>query len=193
MAKPRRSKTLEKVARSIKDSDEFVNHVFGIAAAYRSQHSLEAGSAGRAVRQALKSFNKHATALEFWLRTAQKSSSVEHEALGALSSALHGSSSSARAQATATQLWLGRINAVSERALQNVKRTSQPLAPRRAAEALRATFEHHALKIGYGIKGNQVSHAIRLFCAIAKDSGDVEMTPERARQWLKPASAPKDH
>lgn len=181
MAKLRRSKSLEKVARSVKDSDDFVNHVFGIAAGYR-----KAGSAPHPIRASLKSFARHGAALEAWLRNAQKSAAAEAEALSALSTALHGSPSAARAQAIATQLWLADLGKATERALQALRHQSQPLAPRLAGEALRATFEHHGLKISTRSKPAP-SDAVRLFCAIAKDSGDADMTPDRASQWLRPA------
>lgn len=172
MAKLRRSKTLERVARSIKDSDEFANHVFGIAAQYRAQHALETGVQGPTVRQALKTLQRHALALEAWLRMAQRSTTAEHEALAALSLALHGSRSTARASAAATQLWLATVTGGVERALLSVRRTRERLATRRAAEALRATFEYHGLKVSPSARNGAPSDAVRLLCAIAKDAGD---------------------
>ncbi|MET0659926.1 MAG: hypothetical protein ABW110_17410 [Steroidobacteraceae bacterium] len=188
MARQRRSKSLEKVARTIKDSDEFVEHVFGIATRYRAQYELETGSRGREIRQAVKVFEKHAAALGEWLHRAQKSSTAEHEALGVLSSALHGSASAARPQAIATELWLQSAAGVSERALTTLKRSPLQHAPRAAAEALRATFEHHGLKMSYRAQPENPSDVIRLLCAIAKDSGDADMTATTAKQWLKPAT-----
>jgi hypothetical protein len=97
--KKRRSKSLEKVARTVKDADEFVEHIFGIAAAYRAQHALESSAKGAEIRKAIKSFEKHAAALQLWLHQALKPSpTAEHEALNQLSTALHGSPLSARAQ-----------------------------------------------------------------------------------------------
>lgn len=184
--KKRRSKSIEAIARTVSDDDEFVEHIFAIAAAYRSQHLLESSSKGAEVRQALKTFGKHAIALELWLRQALTASqtTAEHEALKQLSTALHGSPLSARAQAQATQLWLAELNGVSERALQLLKRQPVRRAPVAAAEALCATFQHHALKISYRGSGDKPSDAIRLLCAIAKDAGDA-ITPEQARQFLK--------
>jgi|GEM_PF-3892377 len=134
--KVRRSKSLEKMARAVHDSDEFVEHIFGIAATYRAQHVLESTAKGAAIRKSLKTFDKHATALNSWLREALKTShtSAEHEALSQLSTALHGSSAAARAQAHATQLWLASLCGVSERAQQSLKRN--PIA--RAAGSSRS-------------------------------------------------------
>ena len=189
MPRQRRSKSLEKVARSIKDSDAFVEHVFGIAARYRSHYELETGSRGREIRQAIKLFEKHAAALGAWLHRAQKSSTAEHEALGVLSSALHGSAAAVRPQAIATELWLHSAAGASERALTTLKRSPLQSAPRAAAEALRATFEHHGLKMSYRTKPENPGDVIRLFCALAKDSGDADMTATTARQWLKVGTA----
>lgn len=185
--KQRRSKSLEKVARTVKDADDFIDHVFGIASAYRSQFELETASGGREVRQALRAFEKHANALQAWLRSAtqQARSSPAREALNRLSIELHGTGSAASAQAATTQLWLASAAAASERAVAALKRSSVSRGPRTAAEALRATFEHHGLKVSYRVSAADPSDAIRLFCAIAKDAGDLEMTPELARDWLK--------
>ncbi len=184
--KKRRSKTLEKVARTVHDADEFVEHVFGIAAAYRAQHLLESSAKGAEIRKALKAFDKHASALDVWLRQALKptQATAEHEALNQLSTALHGSLSQARAQAQTTQLWLASLVGMSERALQSLKRSPVQRAPRAAAEALRTTFQHHAVKISYRGGEDNPSDAIRLFCAIAKDAGDT-LSTEQARQFLK--------
>lgn len=185
--KKRRSKSLEKVARIVKDTDEFVDHIFGIAAAYRGQHELESSAKGAEIRKALKAFEKHAGALQLWLRQALKpsQSTAEHEALNQLSTALHGSPLSARAQAQVTQLWLASLSGVNERALQSLKRNPVHRAPLAAAEALRETFKHHGLKVSYRSSAANPSDAIRLFCAIAKDAGDTAMTAELARECLK--------
>lgn len=184
--KKRRSKSLEKIARTVKDADEFVEHIFGIAAAYRAQHELESSAKGAEIRKAIKSFEKYAAALQLWLQQALKNSpTAEHEALNQLSTALHGSPLSARAQAQTTQLWLASLAGVNERALQALKRSPVHRAPLAAAEALRETFKHHGLKVSYRSSAENPSDAIRLFCAIAKDAGDVSMTTELARECLK--------
>jgi uncharacterized protein with beta-barrel porin domain len=184
--KKRRSKSLEKVARSVKDADEFVEHIFGIAAAYRAQHALESSAKGAEIRTAIKSFEKHAAALQLWLQQALKASpTAEHEALNQLSTTLHGSPLSARAQAQATQLWLVSLAGVNERALQALKRSPVRRAPLAAAEALRETFKHHGLKLSYRSSTENPSDAIRLFCALAKDADDGLITPELARDCLK--------
>jgi hypothetical protein len=184
--KKRRSKTLEKVARTVHDADEFIEHVFGIAAAYRAQHLLESSAKGAEIRKALKAFDKQATALDLWLRQALKPSqaTAEHEALEQLSTALHGSPLPARSQAQTTQLWLASLVSVSERALLSLKRSPVQRAPRAAADALRTTFQHHGVKISYRSGEDNPSDAIRLFCAIAKDAGD-SLTAEQARLLLK--------
>jgi hypothetical protein len=185
MPRPRRSKSLEKVARSIKDDDAFVEHVLSITARYRAQYELETGAKGREVRQAVKVFTRHAQALALWLQRAQRETTAEHEALGLLSTVLHGSPVATRPQAIASALWLSGTAAASDRALAMLKRGPLQHAPRTTAEALRATFEHHGLKLSYGARPNDPSPAVRLFCAIAKAAGDVGMTPAVAAQWLK--------
>lgn len=182
MPKPRRSKTLEKVARSIHDSDEFVQHVFGIAARYRAQLELETGEKGQSIRRSLLVFARHATALEEWLRHADKVNTAEAEALRVLAAQLQGSASGARAQTSATRDFLTSALAASERTLQSLKRSKTRLAPPAAADALRATFEYHGLKVSSKVTGDTV----RLLAAIAKDSGD-EMSVDEAREWLRPA------
>jgi hypothetical protein len=184
--KKRRSKSLEKVARTVRDSDEFVEHIFGIAASYRAQHTLESSANGAEIRKALKTFGKHAGALDLWLRQALKTSqaSAEHEALKQLSTALHGASTSAFTQAHTTQLWLASLSAAIDGTLQSLKRSPVRRAPQAAAEALRTTFKHHGVKIVYRDSAEQPSDAIRLFCAIAKDAGDT-LAPEQARLFLK--------
>jgi hypothetical protein len=186
MSKPRRSKTLEKVARTIKDADDFIEHVFGVANSYRINHGREAGDQGRAIRTELKTFNKHASALSAWLKSANRETqaTAEHEALLQISLALHGSPTSARAASMATQEWLANAAAASERAAQTLKGKSPRHAPRLAAEALRATFEHHRLKVSYQASESNQSDAVRLLCALAKAAGD-DMAPAAAREWLQ--------
>lgn len=185
MPRQRRSKTLEKAARSIKDDDTFVEHVFGIAARYRTQYAMETGTRGRDIRQAIRNFARHADALGKWLQRAQRDATAEHEALGVLSTVLHASAVAARPQAIASGLWLTAAAGASERALETLKRSSLHHAPHTAAEALRATFEHHGLKVSYRHEGKDPSAAVRLFCAIARDSGDAQMSAAAAKQWLK--------
>ena len=69
----RRSKALEKVARSIKDSDEFVDHVFAIARGFEAHHELDVSGGSRGVRTALKTFEKHAGPLAEWFARADES------------------------------------------------------------------------------------------------------------------------
>jgi hypothetical protein len=183
--KKRRSKSLEKVSRLLSDNDEFIEHVFGIAAAYRAQYELESSAKGAEVRKAIKTFDKHASALTEWLRLALKpGATAEHAALKQLSTALHGASQSASAQAQAAQLWLSSVLSVTERALLSLQRTPLQQAPLAAAEALRDTCKHHGIKISFRGSAGEPSDVVRLLCAIAKDAGDA-LHPEQARQLLK--------
>src|SRR5205809_218129 len=86
MKSARRNKSLEALARSVKDSDQFVNHVCNVAAAY-GKHAAFDAAASREVRHALRSFAKHAEALSQWLQSAARSgsSSIEGQALRQLS------------------------------------------------------------------------------------------------------------
>ncbi len=67
------SKRLEKIARQIKDSDEFVSHVAGLCNLYGRELALRAGPAQAAMRQSTRVFHKHALALAAWLQRAHES------------------------------------------------------------------------------------------------------------------------
>jgi hypothetical protein len=186
MIRRRRSKSLEKVARSIKDSDEFVEHVFNIAWSYRSNYELDAGPRSRAVRQSLRTFRKHADALGAWLDSAHRESkpAPEHEALSKIGLAMSAASSAARQQSVEFRAWLRNAAASSVKADKMFQGSRTQNAPRLAAEAVRATFEHHRLKVSYQVTKERQSEAVRLLCAIAKDGGDSSMTPTAAKDWL---------
>jgi hypothetical protein len=187
MAKKRRSKTLEKVARSIKDSDEFVEHIFGIARGFAAHHELDAGVGARGVRVSLRQFNRHAAALAEWLELGASQGSPEHEALNALSRGFQ----AARApfgDVAAIGAWLNNAAQASERVERELQGKKLSNAPRFAAEALRATFEHHQLKVTLQA-ADPPGAAVRLLCAIAKDGGDADLSPVAARDWLRSSRA----
>jgi hypothetical protein len=167
-------KRLEAVAREIKDADAFVEHVAGLANRYRREHALASGDAQAELRQSLRTFQKHASALAEWLQQANtgKPSAIERKAFDAVGTKLYGSPVSARPQSVQTLEWLARAAQAADDTIAGLKRTGTDNAPLRiAAEGLRATFEHHKLKVSLS-GGDQPSEAVRLLCAIARDAGD---------------------
>lgn len=167
-------KRLEAVAREIKDADEFVEHVAGLANRYRREHALASGDAQTELRQSLRNFQKHASALAEWLQEANggKASAIERKAFDAIGTKLAGSPVSARPQSVQTMEWLVRAAQVADESVAGLKRTGTDNAPLRiAAEGLRATFEHHKMKVAL-VGGEQPSDAVRLLVAIARDAGD---------------------
>lgn len=185
-------KTLERIAREIKDSDDFVTHVGNISERYRAEHALDAGPRKAAVRQALKTFHKHAQALATWLRQAQRTNAAnsEREALEKISTALD-DTRSMHAQSEAIADWLSRTSVAAERGIGVAKQApkkSLRAAPRVAAEGLRATFEFHKLKLSTQASDKKPSDAVRLLCAIAKNAGDALLTAQEAGQALLESS-----
>jgi hypothetical protein len=180
----RRSKALEKLARSIKDSDEFVEHIFAIARGFEAHHELDVSSGMRGVRNALKAFEKHAEPLANWLARAGESASAEKEALNALRS-VPKLGTLPYLDLSATQAWLQQGVRASAKAQTQLQGTKLTKAPRWAAQALRGTFERHKLKVSLQASEKKPSDAIRLFCAIAKDGGDAAMSAAQAREWMK--------
>jgi len=168
-------KRLESVAREIKDADEFVEHVAGLANRYRREHSMaSSGDAQAELRQSLRNFQKHASALAEWLQQANsgKPSAIERKAFDAVGTKLYGSPVLARPQSVQTLEWLTRAAQAADETVAGLKRTGTDNAPLRiAAEGLRATFEHHKLKVAL-VSGEQPSDAVRLLVAIARDAGD---------------------
>src|SRR5688572_22284823 len=167
-------KRLEAVAREIKDADEFVEHVAGLANRYRREHALSSGDGQAELRQSLRNFHKHASALAEWLQEANsgKASAVERKAFDALGTKLYGSPVLARPQSVQAMEWLVRAAQSADETIAGLKRTGTDTAPLRiAAEGLRATFEHHKLKVAL-VSGEQPSDAVRLLVAIARDAGD---------------------
>jgi hypothetical protein len=182
MKRKKISSSLEKMARSIRDSDEFVGHVASIADRYRREYALETGPRGKDVRRALKAFRKHATGLAQWLEQAQgRQSSLEYEALTKIGAVMHSAPNQTLASSVTIVSWLDqaeRSAAIAEAQLGSKK--GEGTAHRIAIEALRATFERHDLKWSTQVTKTSASDAVKLLCAIAKSAGD-EMTPEEAR------------
>ncbi len=184
------TKALEKCAREIKDTDEFVDHVANITDCYRREHALDAGSRHSAVRKSLRDFQKQAAALTAWLQKAHKAgqAAAEHDALSKIGLVLYGVSSRAATESKSIVTWLAQAEKAATQCLTDVKLVrgkAQPTAPRIAAEALRATFEHHKLKWSTTVTKQKQGDAIRLLCAIAKSAGDAPLTPEAARVVLR--------
>jgi hypothetical protein len=183
MSQKRRSKTLEKAARTVKDSDEFVEHVFAIARGFAEHHELDVGAGSRGVRRSLAAFEKHARGLVEWLELATERGTVEHEALNAISSQFP-SLGVPYVDPAAARAWLQHATRASKKADKQMLGKKLRNAPRFATQALRATFEYHRLKIAYQASERKQSDAVKLLCAIAKDGGDPTMTPAVAREWL---------
>jgi len=180
------AKRLEAVAREIKDADEFVEHVAGLANRYRREHSLASGDAQAELRQSLRNFQKHASALAEWLQEANsgKASAIERKAFDAVGTKLYGSPVLARPQSVQAMEWLVRAARTADETIAGLKRTGADNPPLRiAAEGLRATFEHHKLKVAL-VSGEQPSDAVRLLVAIARDAGD-EVEPNLAKITLR--------
>jgi hypothetical protein len=179
-------KRLEAVAREIKDADEFVEHVAGLANRYRREHALASGDGQAELRQSLRNFQKHASALAEWLQEANsgKASAIERKAFDAVGTKLYGSPVLARPQSVQTMEWLVRAAQTADETIAGLKRTSGDNAPLHiAAEGLRATFEHHKLKVAL-VSGDQPSDAVRLLVAIARDAGD-DVEPNLAKITLR--------
>lgn len=180
------AKRLEAIAREIKDADEFVEHVAGLANRYRREHSMASGDAQAELRASLRHFQKHASALAEWLQQANdgKASALERKAFDAIGTKLYGSPVLARPQSVQTMEWLTRAAQAADDTVAGLKRTGTDNAPLRiAAEGLRATFEHHKLKVTL-VSGEQPSDAVRLLVAIARDAGD-DVEPSLAKITLR--------
>jgi hypothetical protein len=182
MKRKKISSSLEKMARSIRDSDEFVGHIANIADRYRREYALETGPRGKDVRRTLKAFRKHATGLTQWLEQAQaRQTSLEYEALTKIGAVMHSAPNQTLASSVTIIAWLAqaeRSAAIAEAQLGSKK--AEINAHRIAIDALRATFEHHDLKWSTQVTKTSASDAVKLLCAIAKSAGD-EMTPQEAR------------
>jgi hypothetical protein len=189
---PRRrkpSKSVEKAARSVMDSDDFVQHIANIADRYRREHALDLGPRARAIRQSLRTFHKHAAALTVWLHQAQQETGgfAELDALNKIGMALYGSPVLAHAESKNVVAWLSQAEKAAGRCVADAKASGgkrDRTAPRLAAEGLRATFEHHKLKLSASTTKNKPSPAVRLLCAIANSAGDPDFTAEDAKKSL---------
>lgn len=183
-------KRLEAVAREIKDADEFVEHVAGLAKRYRREQALRVGDAQAELRQSLRTFHKHATALTEWLQLANsgKATAIERKAFDALGTKLFGSPVLARPQSTQTLDWLTRASKAADDTVTEMKQGGAEDALKIAAEGLRATFEHHKLKLATG-SDKKPGDAVRLLCAIAREAGET-VEPAAAKTALKDSNRP---
>ncbi len=186
MSRKRRSKTLEKAARAVKDSDAFVEHIFNIARGFAAHYELDCGPGARGVRQSLKTFDKHATTLADWLESSTRRGTPEAEALASIAESSR-TLGIPYVDANAAAIWLEQSARAARRAEEALQGKKLNKAPRFAAEALRSTFEHHKLKVSLQATEKKQSDAVNLLCAIAKDGGDPSMTPRQAREWLAAA------
>ena len=190
MKRRKPGKALEKAAREIKDSDEFVEHIGNLSDGYRREHALDEGPRGSEVRQSLRTFHKHAAALALWLGQADKSTSAERDALDRMGVALYGSAGHAHVASKSALEWLTQAENAATRCIAEASsRKPRKNAPRSAAEGLRATFEYHHLKLSTAGKKDQPSDSVRLLCAIAKNAGDGSLTAAEAKQFLVESGA----
>jgi hypothetical protein len=186
------TKALEKCARQIKSTDEFVEHIANIADRYRREHAADSGPRHTAVRQSMREFHKHAAALTTWLQQSQKTSSTpQGDALNKIGTVLYGVPGRAQAESKSVLEWLAQADQVAVRCLSDNKllpKKSPVNAPSKsllsAAEALRATFDHHKLKWSAVVTKQKQSDAVRVLCAIAKSAG-ATLSPQQAREVLR--------
>jgi hypothetical protein len=191
MKRKKISATLAKTARDIHPSDEFIAHVGNIADRYRHELALETGPRGRDVKLSLKAFRKHAHALSEWLALAHaRQSSLEYEALAKLGAAMRSAPNQTLASSASIVAWLQQaVGAAATAESQLSPKKSELTAPRIAAEALRATFEHHGLKWSTQVTKKTTGNAVKLLCAIAKSAGE-ELSPQKARESLVALNRP---
>ena len=183
-------KRLETVAREIKDTDDFVEHVAGLAKRYKREHALRVGDAQAELRQSLRTFHKHALALAEWLEQANngKATAVERKAFDALGTKLYGSPVLARPPSAQSLDWLTRAGQAADATVTEMKQGGVDDALRIAAEGLRATFEHHKLKLAAGTD-KKPGDAVRLLVAIAREAGEM-VEPAVAKSALKDTNRP---
>ncbi|GFE85411.1 hypothetical protein [Steroidobacter agaridevorans] len=183
-------KRLESVAREIKDADDFVEHVAGLAKRFRREHALRIGDAQTELRQSLRTFHKHASALAEWLEQANngKATAIERKAFDAFGTKLYGSPVLARPPSAQALDWLTRASEAADATAIEMKQGGADDALRIAAEGLRATFEHHKLKLAAGTD-KKPGDAVRLLCAIAREAGET-IEPATAKAALKDTHRP---
>ena len=174
-------KALEKSVRKIHDSEEFLAHVAGVASLYRRERELSESARRSELRQALRTFERHATALNEWLAHAGNARNAENAALQLLSKQLSTTDSNV------VRDWLAQAATQAQAASDELKSTKPDVgqALRTAGDALKATFEHHRLKWSTTIPKGQPAPALDLLCAIARDAGDKSLTPAEAREALR--------
>lgn len=160
-----------------------MDHIFNIARGFADHHELDTGAGARGVRQSLRTFGRHCSALSDWLDSAAERGTPEHEALGLIAGSFR-DSTVPFGEIEAIRSWLTHAAHTIESTESQLQGKKLQQAPRFAATALRATFEHHKLKVSYRATDKKQSDAVRLLCAIAKDGGDASMTPAQAKQWL---------
>jgi hypothetical protein len=185
MKRKKISAALAKAARDIHPSEEFIVHVGNIADRYRHEQALETGPRGRDVRQSLRTFRKHAIGLSEWLALAHAGqSSLEYEALAKLGAAMRSAPNQTLASSASIVAWLQQAESAAAAAEAQLSPKKMELtAPRIAAEALRATFEHHGLKWSTQVTKKTVGNAVKLLGAIAKSAGD-DLSTDQAREAL---------
>ena len=185
MKRRKAGKALERVARAICDSDEFVAHAAGIAALYRRERELEGSDQRRELRGALKTLQRHAGSLGEWLDQAQPGRTVRPEQTALT---LIGETGGDNA---IVQAWVARVSQAAAQTIDELKSTRPDggKAIRAAADALKATFEHHKLKWSTTIVKGQAAPGLALLCAIARDAGDRDLTPLDARNALRAPAA----
>jgi hypothetical protein len=190
MRRKRISAALAKAAREVHDTEEFLAHIGNIADRYRREHTLETGPRGHDVRRALKVFSKHATALSEWLGAAHaKPASLEYEAHAKLGAAMQSAPNQTLASSSQIIAWLQQADAAAAMAESQLANRKEMNAARIAAEALRATFEHHGVKWSTHVTKQSAGNAVRLLCAIGKSAGD-ELAPAQAREVLIAVTRP---
>ncbi|HMN45064.1 MAG TPA: hypothetical protein PKE27_10845 [Povalibacter sp.] len=185
MKRRKAGKALERVARAICDSDEFVAHAAGIAALYRRERELEGSEQRRELRNALKALQRHTEALAGWLDQSQPGRTVRPEQTALK---LIGETGGDNA---IVQAWATRVTQAAAQTVDDLKsaRPDAGKAIRTAAEALKATFEHHKLKWSATITKGQAAPGLALLCAIAHDAGDRDLTPVEAHNALRAPAA----
>lgn len=196
MKRRKPGKALEKLTREIRNADDFLEHIGGIADLYRREHALDATPRGKMLRQSLKKFRKHAGGLIEWLEQSDKGNPAtpEHDAIGRIGAVLYGTAHRAHTASGNVAQWLEQADAAAATCLDDpalFPTRPQRNAPVIAGEALRATFEHHKLKFSLQTSAGKQGDAIRLLCAIAKNSGDTELTPADAKLALQKSGAPR--
>jgi hypothetical protein len=185
MKRRKAGKALESAARAIRNSDEFVAHSAGIAALYRRERDLEGTDQRRELRVTLKALQRHAEALATLLRHAQPAGSARPEQIALQLIGEQG------ADTSTVHAWAIRAARAAARITEELK-TAKPdsgKAVRTAADALKATFEHHKLKWSTSISKGEPAPGLKLLCAIARDAGDRSLTPVDARKALRAPAA----